>query len=171
MAARRVIQTVAVATCLLQTIVFSKEHNDIIENLLSFGETDLAVFTDRQDITESLDFKQLERSFKIFNVIDLWQEQKVTPCPSEESKEDLYIHEPFYSKTLSPRHHTIVVHVKEVTKVLDVFDKTVLNCTFIIEPGIYNLENRFLFLAYPDDNLSQYAEKIFNSSAHIANHR
>ena len=167
MASRRV----AIAI-LLSNLVVSKAHNNIIENLLSFGRTDLVIFTDKKDISETLDLKALKTPFKIFNVLDVWPEWTPNICPTGNDTQYPYqLDPPFYSRPHTPRYHTIVVDVKEIAKVITIFDRTVLKCTHFFEPGIYNIENRFLFLADHANNLGEFAENIFNSSANIANHR
>ena len=166
------VEAVLVALVFLSpTLAFSRDHNAIIENLLSFGETQLIVFTDGQDLSKIVDLKRLKVPAKVFNVLDLRPDLKPKPCPTEYNLQDDFKHDPLDLGLFDHKHHTIVVHVKKVDKVMAVFDRTVVNCSFFLEPGIYNLENRFLFLADPDENVTGYAEEIFNSSPHIANHR
>ena len=59
---------------------------------LSFGETDLAVFTDKHDISNTLDPKKLETSLKIFNILQLLEELRPMQCLTEKNAGDLYQH-------------------------------------------------------------------------------
>ena len=148
----------------LSTFVKAQSHDQIIGNLMSFGETELMIFTDSTDISTAINFKRILDPVKIFNINDLWRWSKDAECPMDDYK-------PFYQRSLPTGYATVVVLVKDVRKLLAVFDQTVLNCTYVFDAGIYNLENRFLFLIDPSESVAEYSEKILTNSINIANHR
>ncbi len=148
----------------LPNFVKAQKHDRIIENLMSFGETELMIFTDSPDISTAIDFKRILDPVKIFNINDLWRRSKDVECPVDDYK-------PFYQRSLPIGYATVVVLVKDVRKLLAVFDQTIINCTYVFDAGIYNIENRFLFLIDPSENVAEYSEKVLTISINIANHR
>ena len=168
------------ATVLLLTITStngdfiraSVDHTGIIENLLSFKGNELAFFTDSKRMV----FKphRIQRPIKLFNLEDALeklQSDGETKCPAWNDLE--YVHKPFYTKNSDYRHHTFVVYIQQehLKDTMSVLDNTVLNCSLVLEPGAYNMDNRFLFLMHKDENGVEFSENLFKSSPHIARHR
>ena len=54
---------------------------------------------------------------------------------------------------------------------MDIFDNTVFNCSHIVDPGIYHMDNRFLFLVDPQKEAGKFSEELLQSSPHITKHR
>ena len=155
---------------------FAQTHNGIVENLMSFGNTQLAIFVDNnvKDISEILDIKRLDTSVKIFNVHDIWtQTRQISACDHENdpSVDPVNWCNQFYVKYLDLKHHTIVVYVRDAAEVMEIFDKTVKNCTTALEPGIFHFENRFLFIVHPDYYIMKYSREFFARSQQIVKHR
>ena len=166
------VEVVAIAPLFLSpSIATTNDYTAIVENLMSFGEIDLAIITDDQDVSEIVDLKRLQIPAKIFNVMDIMSNFEPIPCPTKIALNDVHMHRLFYNRPLFQRHHTFVLYVKNPPEVLALFDRTVLNCTHIFEPGIYNMENRFLFIVDSDQRVAPYSEEIFNGSPYIANQR
>ena len=158
------------------SLAFGQVHNGIVENLMSFGNTQLAIFVDSnvKDISEILDIERLGTTVKIFNSHDIWtQTRQISVCDHvyDPSVDPVNWYNQFYAKYLDLKHHTIVVYVRDAAEVMEIFDKTVKNCTIALEPGIFHLENRFLFIVHPDDYIMKYSREVFASSQQIVKHR
>ena len=155
-----------------QAFGLSKYHNGIVKNLLSFRQaTDLAIFTDKPDISKILDLTKLLAPALIYRISDIAETIVPSPCPVKDDKENHFMPKPFYTVPFGHRQHTVVVYVQDVVKLLAILGNTVTNCTFVYDAGIYHQDSRFLFLVDPEDNAGEYTEKIFNSSPHITKHR
>ena len=161
------VEAVVVSLSFLLTSVQSRGHHHIVQNLMSFGESELAIFIDNPtDLSYFVDPGQIQFPLKVFPSNQ--QIQQKPNCPSDNDMDFHY--EPSYLNSAN-RHYTFVVNAKEVSKVLAIFDNTVLNCSYLFEPGIYNIDNRFLFILDNNDNMAKKSEDIFNGSPHIPNHR
>ena len=158
-------------TLLPISAAFTTHHDAIINNLLSIGNTDLVIFTDaKRSLRNVRTTIESQSPLTIFNTDDLPDDVvDKQHCPAETDMEFSY--HPFYTRPSARRHHTVVVSAKDLDGVMKVFDGTVLNCTFVFEPGIFHIENRFLFLIDPTENLSQSSSKVLQSSPHIQKHR
>ena len=162
---------IVIIAFLLPSLVVSKDHRAIIENLAALdAKTDIAIFTDSR-ILEILDADGVRTPLKIFNILDTWAELEQRECQNENNTDFFDPFGMFFNLVYAVKYHTVVVHTKDLGKVLDIFQRTVLNCSHLMETGIYNIENRFLFIADQDDNLPELSEKIFESSDLISNHR
>ena len=150
----------------------SLDHSDIIENLMSFKGNELAFLTDSKQVV----FKpqRIQTPLKMFNVDDVLetlQNDGETKCPAWNDLN--HVHKPFYTRNSDYRHYTFVLYIQpdHLGKAMAILDNTVLNCSHVIEPGAYNMDNRFLFLLDKHENGEQFSENLFKSSPHIARHR
>ena len=153
---------------ILPDIVHSENHHTIIANLMSFGLTDLAIFTDDTGkIGDLIDPEQIPAKLYDVNQLNF----DLARCP-EGGYSLKFRYYPFYTRPAALRHHTVVVYATlELEKILKIFDNTVLNCSFILEPGIYNIDTRFLFIVDENESITKYSEELFAASPHISKHR
>ena len=160
----------SLATILPYSVVHSENHHAIIANLMSFGLTDLAIITDDTGkIGDLIDPKQIPAKLYDVNQLDF----DLPRCPGG-GYSLKFRYDPFYTRHAAFRHHTVTVLVYatlELEKILKIFDNTILNCSFILEPGFYIINTRFLFIVDENESITKYSEELFAASPHISKHR
>ena len=106
MEAKKVV--LCVFSIFLPAIARSLDHNEIIKNLLTLGESELTIFKDDDcQISEILNPKKWEKTIKIFDINHLWNRVYKKPCPAWNDME--YILTPIYLINSDYRHQTILV--------------------------------------------------------------